>query len=549
MAATNPAARAWDRLRVVADSAANGTTGNGTTGNRPGDGHSGDRTGQIDPEFTAYPLRELAAAALQRAADLGAQHTDFRAERIREQQIRLSDGKLVTLFDGDDLGLAVRVVLDGTWGFASAVDLTQAAALRAAEEAVEVARVAAAINTERIELADEPAYGDVSWVSAYRVDPLQVSVADKVALLAGWSSSLLAHDRIDHADTSLHQVRECKFYADGATTALQQRVRLHPVVTAIAVEPGGRFETMRTLAPPAGRGLEYLGGSPWAGPGATAWDFPAELAQMPGLLAGKLAAPSIQAGRYDLVIDPSNLWLTIHESIGHATELDRALGYEAAYAGTSFATLDKLGSLQYGSPSMHVTGDRTAEHGLATIGYDDEGVATRSWDLITGGVLTGYQLDRRMARMEGFGRSNGCAFADSPAHMPIQRMANVSLEPAEGGPSTEELIAGVENGIYILGDKSWSIDMQRYNFQFTGQRFYKIEHGRLGGQLRDVAYQATTTDFWNSMEAAGGPETYVLGGAFNCGKGQPGQVAPVSHGCPAVLMRGVRILNTVEEGA
>jgi TldD protein len=549
MAATNPAARAWDRLRLVADSAANGTTGNGTTGNHPGDDHSGDRTGQIDPEFTAYPLRELAAAALQRAADLGTQHADFRAERIREQQIRLSDGKLVTLFDGDDLGLAVRVVLDGTWGFASAVDLTQAAALRAAEEAVEVARVAAAINTERIELADEPAYGDVSWVSAYRVDPLQVSVADKVALLAGWSSGLLAPDRIDHADTSLHQVRECKFYADGATTALQQRVRLHPVVTAVAVEPGGRFETMRTLAPPAGRGLEYLGGSPWAGPGATAWDFPAELAQMPDLLAGKLAAASIRSGRYDLVIDPSNLWLTIHESIGHATELDRALGYEAAYAGTSFATLDKLGSLQYGSPSMHVTGDRTAEHGLATIGYDDEGVATRSWDLITGGVLTGYQLDRRMARMQGFGRSNGCAFADSPAHMPIQRMANVSLRPAEGGPSTEELVAGVENGIYVLGDKSWSIDMQRYNFQFTGQRFYKIEHGRLGGQLRDVAYQATTTDFWNSLEAAGGPQTYVLGGAFNCGKGQPGQVAPVSHGCPAVLMRGVRILNTVEEGA
>ncbi|HYB89393.1 MAG TPA: TldD/PmbA family protein [Streptosporangiaceae bacterium] len=506
----------------------------------------------IDPEFTAYPLGELAAAALQRAADLGAQHADFRAERIRGQQIGLSDGSLETLFDGDDLGIAVRVVLDGTWGFASAVDMTQAAALRAAEEAIEVAKVAAAISTERIELAGEPAYGEVSWVSAYQVDPFEVSVTDKVALLADWSSRLLAEDRIDHADASLYQVRECKFYADGATTALQQRVRLHPVVTAISVEPGGRFETMRTLAPPAGRGLEYLGGSAWAepgGPAGPAWDFPAEIAQMPELLAGKLAAPSIQAGRYDLVIDPSNLWLVIHESIGHATELDRALGYEAAYAGTSFATPDKLGHLQYGSPVMHVTGDRTAEHGLATIGYDDEGVATQSWDLITGGVFTGYQLDRRMARMQGSGRSNGCAFADSPAHMPIQRMANVSLQPAAGGPSTEELIAGVENGIYILGDKSWSIDMQRYNFQFTGQRFYRISHGRLAGQLRDVAYQATTTDFWNSMEAVGGPQTYVLGGAFNCGKGQPGQIAPVSHGCPAVLMRGVRILNTVEEGA
>jgi TldD protein len=494
---------------------------------------------EIDPEFTAYPLRQLADAALQRAAQLGAQHADFRAERIRGQQIGLSDGGLETQFDSDDLGLAVRVVVDGTWGFASAVDLTTEAAARAAAEAVDVAKVAAAINTERIELADEPAHGDVTWLSAYQVDPFSVGVADKIALLSGWSRQLLDADGVDHVDASLYQVKECKFYTDGSTTALQQRVRVHPTVTAVAVAADGRFETMRTLAPPAGRGYEYLTG--------TGWDFPAELAEIPALLAEKMAAPSVQAGRYDLVIDPSNLFLTIHESIGHATELDRALGYEAAYAGTSFATFDKLGSLQYGSPIMHVTGDRTAEHGLATIGYDDEGVAGQSWDLITGGVLAGYQLDRRIARLKGFGRSNGCAFADSPSHMPIQRMANVSLQPAEGGPATTELIASVTDGIYIVGDKSWSIDMQRYNFQFTGQRFYRIKNGQLAGQLRDVAYQATTTDFWNSMEAVGGPQTYVLGGAFNCGKGQPGQVAPVSHGCPAVVMRGIRILNTVEE--
>jgi len=494
---------------------------------------------QIDPGFTAYPLRELADAALQRAAQLGAEHADFRAERTRGQHIGLSDGNLETQFDSDDLGLAVRVVVGGTWGFASAVDLTTDAAARAAAEAVDVARVAAAINTERIELADEPAHGEVTWLSAYEVDPFTVGVGDKIALLDAWSRQLLDADGVDHVDASLYQVKECKFYSDGATTALQQRVRLHPSLTAVAVAADGRFETMRTLAPPAGRGYEYLTG--------TGWDFPAELAEMPALLAEKMVAPSVQAGRYDLVIDPSNLFLTIHESIGHATELDRALGYEAAYAGTSFATFDKLGSLQYGSPIMHVTGDRTAEHGLATIGYDDEGVAGQSWDLIAGGVLAGYQLDRRIARLTGLGRSNGCAFADSASHMPIQRMANVSLQPVAGGPSTAELIAGVTDGIYIVGDKSWSIDMQRYNFQFTGQRFYRIRGGQLAGQLRDVAYQATTTDFWNSMEAVGGPQTYVLGGAFNCGKGQPGQVAPVSHGCPAVVMRGIRILNTVEE--
>ena len=506
-------------------------------------GDSADRAILIDPEFTSYPLRRLADAALQRAAELGAEHADFRAERIRSQEIGLSDGNLETSYDAEELGLGVRVVVDGTWGFASAVDLTPDAAARAAASAVDVARVAAAVNTERIELAGEPAYGDVIWVSAYEVDPFSVGVADKIELLAGWSSGLLARDGVDHVDASLLQVKECKFYSDGATSATQQRVRLHPVVTAVAVQPGGRFETMRTLAPPVGRGYEFL-----AGAAAGGWDFDSELAELPGLLAAKLAAPSVEAGRYDLVIDPSNLWLTIHESIGHATELDRALGYEAAYAGTSFATPDQLGRLQYGSPLMHVTGDRTAEHGLATIGYDDEGVAAQSWDLITAGVLTGYQLDRRMASADGAGRSNGCSFADSPGHMPIQRMANVSLQPAPDGPSTAELIAGVENGIYIVGDKSWSIDMQRYNFQFTGQRFFKISGGRLAGQLRDVAYQATTTDFWNAVEAIGGPRTYVLGGAFNCGKGQPGQIAPVSHGCPAVLVRGINILNAAQEG-
>src|SRR5690606_9285444 len=196
---------------------------------------------------------------------------------------------------------------------------------------------------------------------------------------------------------------------------------------------------------------------------------------------------------------------------------------------------------------MHVTGDRTIEHGLATIGYDDEGVKAQSWDIIKDGTLVGYQLDRRMAQMKGLGRSNGCAYADSPGHIPIQRMANVSLQPAENGPSTEELIAAVDDGLYVVGDRSWSIDMQRFNFQFTGQRFYRIRGGKLAGQVRDVAYQSSTTDFWGSMEAVGGPQTWRLGGAFNCGKAQPGQIAPVSHGCPSALFRGVNVLNTVEE--
>jgi TldD protein len=197
---------------------------------------------------------------------------------------------------------------------------------------------------------------------------------------------------------------------------------------------------------------------------------------------------------------------------------------------------------------MHITGDRTVEHGLSSVAWDDEGVEAQSFDIVRDGVLVGYQLDRRIASRVGYDRSNGCAFADSPGHVPIQRMANVSLQPVEDGPTTADQIASVDDGIYVVGDKSWSIDMQRYNFQFTGQRFFRIKAGQLAGQVKDVAYQATTTDFWGSMKSVGGPQTYVLGGAFNCGKAQPGQVAPVSHGAPSATFDQVNVLNTAAEG-
>lgn len=500
----------------------------------------------IDPSFLALPLRALADAALARARALGASHADFRLERVRSASLRLRDGRPSGSSDTTDLGYAVRVVHGGSWGFASGVDPTMDGAAKVASQAVAMAKLSAQVikaagSDERVELADEPVHADKTWISAYDIDPFTVPDADKSALLGDWSGRLLAAQGVDHVDASLTTVHENKFYADTAgTVTTQQRVRLHPELTAVSVDDSsGEFDSMRTLAPPAGRGWEYLTG--------TGWDWDAELEQIPELLAEKMRAPSVDPGLYDLVVDPSNLWLTIHESIGHATELDRALGYEAAYAGTSFATFDQLGKLKYGSELMNVTGDRTAEHGLATIGYDDEGVAAQSWDLVKDGTLTGYQLDRRIAKLTGFERSNGCAFADSPGHVPVQRMANVSLRPDPAGLSTEGLIGGVDRGIYVVGDRSWSIDMQRYNFQFTGQRFFRIENGRITGQLRDVAYQANTTDFWGSMAAVGGPQTYVLGGAFNCGKAQPGQVAAVSHGCPSALFRGVNILNTTQE--
>lgn len=496
---------------------------------------------RIDEAFRDLPLTALADAALAAAQQAGADFADFRFQQLRTGMLTIRDTAVQANTTALTTGYAVRVIANGAWGFASSVTLTPQAAADCARQAVAIARALAPVISERIERADEPVYRDAVWVSPYEIDPFTVPAADQIALLLNRSEQLLAADGITHTVASVQSVKENTFYADTAgTSTMQQRVRLQPDLQAIAVDTdAGSFETMKSLAPPTAQGWEYVAGG---------WDFDSEIPVIAETLAEKIKAPPVRAGAYDLVIDPSNLWLTIHESIGHATEYDRAIGYEAAYAGTSFATPDQLDTLRYGSDLMNITGDRNVQYGLASVGFDDDGVASQHWDLVREGTLVGYQLDRVFARKLGMTRSNGCAYADSPGHTPMQRMANVSLTPNPAGGSVDDLIAGVDDGIYIVGDKSWSIDMQRYNFQFTGQRFYQIKNGRLAGQLRDVAYQATTTDFWGAMDGLGGEETYLLGGAFNCGKGQPGQVAAVSHGTPAARFRGINVLNTREEG-
>ncbi len=498
---------------------------------------------QIDPEFLALPYQELGAAALDRARALGVQHADFRFERVRYQHVRARDGHLEGAGETEDLGFAVRVVHRGAWGFASGVALDPREAERLAEVAVRTAEVASSMTTRPVELAPEPVHPDETWVSSYDVHPFAVPLDEKVALLADRTAALVADHRVEHARAAVQQVVETKYYADlTGTSTTQQRVRVDPDVEVYGSNAdAGIFDSMRTIAPPVGRGWEYLTGG---------HDWQTELDELPELLEEKLRAPSVQAGRYDLVIHPSNLWLTIHESIGHATELDRALGYEANYAGTSFATLDRLGSLRYGSDLMHVTGDRTVEHGLASIGYDDEGVAAQSWDIVRDGILVGYQLDRSMAHLHpdlNGGRSNGCAYADSPGHIPIQRMANVSLQPAPDGPTTEELWGTSRTASTWWVTSRGPSTCSATTSSSPGSGSTASRTGVWRGQLRDVAYQATTTDFWGSMAAVGGPGTWVLGGAFNCGKAQPGQVASVSHGCPTALFRDVNVLNTTAE--
>ena len=493
----------------------------------------------VDADFLALPLDNCADAAISAGKAAGANHVDVRIERTRSGYLSLRDAKPETQTDETNFGIGVRVIVNGAWGFASAPGVNVELAKKLAITAVDMAKTSKPLSTDFVSLAPEPVYPNQRWVSAYEIDPFTVSDSEKKDRLASLSNKLLSSSLVNHTSAHTHFVKEQKYYADiYGTSTTQQRVRVQTQIEAISIGSHG-FESMRTLAQPAGYGWEWMGNSIWN------WD--AEIDQLPTLLAEKVAAPSVEPGKYDLLIHPSNLWLTIHESIGHATELDRAIGYEANYAGTSFATPDKLGKLKYGSELMNVTGDRLTEHGLSTVGFDDEGVAAQKWQIVKDGVLVGYQTDRRISAVVNQERSNGCAYADSPGHVPIQRMPNVSLQPNPNGPTLEKLIESVDDGIYILGDKSWSIDMQRYNFQFTGQQFHRIKNGKLVGQLKDVAYQATTTDFWGAMKAVGGPSTYVLGGAFNCGKAQPGQVAAVSHGCPAAVFSKINILNTVAE--
>jgi len=491
---------------------------------------------EVDEAFLALPLRQLADAALSRARALGAGYAACRVQRVRTARLETVDETVRGTEDTTRTGLGVRVRWGGGWGFAAVPDLTPRDAVAAVDRAVALAK-ACQVAGGGTELAAEPVYPDATWLSTYRINPFDVPEAERAAMLAGWSARLLRAPHVRTVVGYFSAVQENTFYADLAgTTTLQQRVRVHPVLFAFGEdERTGARQALRTLGPPTARGWEYLEGE--------GWDWDAEFAQLPEELAGKLRATPVEPGRYDLVMDPSHLWLTLHETVGHATEADRVLGHEMSYAGGTFVRPQDVGTLRFGSPLMRVTADRTSTHGLATVGYDDEGVAAQSWDLVRDGVLVGVQCDRRISGLGGR-RSTGCSYAESATHVPIPRMANVSLRPADGGPDLDALIGGVEDGIYLVGSDAWSIDTRRRDFQFTAQRCYRIRGGRLAGQLAGVAYQGDTTGFWGALRGVGGPGTYGVFGADQCGKGQPLQLAATSHGCPATLFGGVRVVNT-----
>jgi TldD protein len=497
--------------------------------------------------FEGGAPKELMMEALNAAKMAGASFADCRIARFRQNFVVTREKQIINVVDTDTLGCGVRALVDGCWGFAATRYLTAVAVAGAAREAVAIARANRVARDRPVELAPAPAYPNAKWKSAFRIDPFEVPLEEKVNLLLKANTEAMTVDKVKYVNSILFFVKQDRNYANTDGTVVEQTlVRSWPLFTATAVAADfSDFQNRQAVeAAPMGRGWEYVLEQNLVG-NARKW---AEEA------AQKLTAKPVDVGRYDLVLDPSNIWLTIHESIGHPLELDRALGYEANYAGTSFVAPpeDKLGKLRYGPEFMNIQGDRSQEGALATIGYDDDGVQPDEFLIIKDGLVNDYETTREQALWlkwwyEKTGRpvrSHGCSYADSWSSVQFQRMPNVSLLPAKDDKKWEDLIAATDRGIAIIGDGSFSIDQQRYNAQFGGQVFYEIKGGKIAGMLKDVAYQIRTPDFWNSMDMIGGKSSYRLGGSFFDGKGQPGQSNAVSHGSPPARFRNVNVINT-----
>ena len=482
---------------------------------------------------------DLAMEALGAARDAGASYADVRIGRYRRQFLSARERQVQAVSDNESYGVGVRVLVQGSWGFAASSDLSRTGVVKAAREAVVIAKAARTVQRRPVELAPvSPVTG--SWMTPVQRDPLEVPIEDKVALLLATNEAALKVPKVRFANSGMSLLREVKLLATSeGTVTTQTFIRVGPTFSVTAVG-NGDFQQYNEELAPRGSGWEYI----------EQLDMAGNAAKWAGLAAEKLGARTVEPGRYDLILDPTNLWLTIHESVGHPTELDRAMGQEANYAGTSFvAPPDKmLGKLKYGTPLMNIQADRTQAESLARCAWDDEGVPAEQWNIIEKGVFKDYQTTREQAAWiaphTGVKKSHGCSFADSWSSVQFQRMPNISLMPGPQDIGMDDIVAATDRGIIVKNRGSWSIDNQRYNFQFSGQLFHEVKGGKITGMLKDVAYQSTTPVFWNAMDMIGGKKSYWLGGTFTDGKGEPGQVNSVSHGCPPARFRGVNILNT-----
>ena len=513
----------------------------------------------LEPGDDVIVKKRLADAALNAAKSAGASYADVRIGRYLNQYVFTREKQVQNIVSTESYGVGIRVLVAGCWGFASTSKVTPDSLAATARLAVEIAKANRLVQKEPVQLAAQAGYGEVSWKTPIQQNAFAVPIKEKVdLLLAGNARALDAG--ASYIGSSMYQVNEQKYFASTDGSYIDQDVhRIWPTFTATAVDTKtGKFRSREALSAPMGLGYEYLvpsASEQLAGPAGTGlvgyrqrYDLLADAALAGQQAKAKLTMKSVLPGKYDLVLDPGHLGLTIHESVGHPLELDRVLGYEANFAGTSFATLAwKTKNLPYGSKQVNIVADKLQPGSLGAVGYDDEGVKTDRWDLIKEGKLVNYEKIRDQAHIVGQKASDGCCYADSWSAVQFQRMPNVSLQPNAAKLSVDDMISKVDKGIYIAGAGSYSIDQQRYNFQFGGQLFFAIEKGKITEPIEDVAYQSNTQEFWGACAGSCDQSDYRLMGTFFDGKGQPMQVSAVSHGSATTRFNGVNVINTARK--
>jgi TldD protein len=509
----------------------------------------------LNPGLNVVQKKQLADVALNTAKGLGASYADARIGRYLNQYVFTREDKVQNTVNTESFGIGIRVIANGTWGFSSTNDVSPDGIKKATELAVAVAKANSKIQTEEVVLAPVKGHGEVSWKTPIVKSSMEVPVSEKVDLLLEANARAMENGA-NYITTALFSVNEQKYFASSEGSYIDQDVhRIWPFMNVTAIDMStGKFKNRQGLGAPMGMGYEYMmpdASEEVKGAGGVVlyrnrYNLVADAIAAAKQAKEMLTAKSVEPGKYDLVLEPNHLGLTIHESVGHPLELDRVLGYEANYAGTSFATLDKWksGDFNYGNELVNLVADKTQTNSLGAVAYDDEGVKCKKWDLVRNGILVNYQAIRDQVHMIDQNESHGCCYSQSWNDVQFQRMPNVSLEPGKNPYSINEMIKDVEKGIYLVGRGSYSIDQQRYNFQFGGTLTYEIKNGEIAGMLNDVAYQSNTQEFWNSCAKICDKSDYRLFGSFFDGKGQPGQVSAVSHGCSTSRFNGVNVINT-----
>ncbi len=473
---------------------------------------------------------EFADLALARVKASGAEYGDIRIQRSDSQLIGGDDRRIAAIRDMEDTGFGVRVLYHGGWGFAASSILSLEEVPRVADLAVDIARGSASVAIDRVRLAEEPVHCD-RIVTSSRVDPFSVPLEKKADLLLRLMESLHGQAGIARSHAELWARRDRKLFVSTEGTHVEfDLLAGHGACTATALFEG-RFASRSFHLPHLRRGYELIEEVDWA----------REAGRIAAQAVEKVRAPVVDPGIYDLVLDPEHLSLTMHESCGHPSELDRALGYEANYAGTSFLTPEKLGTFRYGSPHVTFVADNTEAETLAATGYDDDGVVCQRWDVVRDGIFVGYCTNREVAPKIGEARSRGSNRADGWGSVPIVRIANIGLEP--GSATLEELMADVKRGLYIEGHGSYSIDQRRYNFQFGGDAFWLIENGKRTHMVRDAIYHGITPEFWKSCDGVADRTHRRCYGFITCGKGQPGQAGWMSHPAAHARFRRIEVIK------